>query len=248
MSVVVVVPARLESQRIPHKVLADVGGVPLVQRVVEGARRAQRVDRVLVATDSDAVEAALRPLGTEVRRTGPALCGTDRAAEAVRGLTAEVVVNVQGDQPLVDPATIDAIIDRLGDLPMATGCVAIDDCAAFRSPDVVKVVPDARGLAVSFSRAPIPWPRGVELAESGPLPDGVSAWRHLGIYAFSRQGLETFARLPPHPLELQEGLEQLRALAHGWPIGLVQVGSAARAVDTAADLAHARSQWEAQRA
>lgn len=246
MSVVAVIPARLDSTRLPKKLLADLGGQPLLWRVVERVRRARLIDVVVVATDSEAIEQAMVELGVRVVRTGVHRCGTDRVAEAARGLSAELVVNVQGDEPFVDPNMLDQLVVtmRASGAWMGTACAPLVRTEDFLNPHVVKVVPDNHGNALIFSRAPVPWPRDVVLPKSGPMPEGVHAWRHIGVYAFRVEALQRFVELPEHPLEVQERLEQLRALAAGWAVRLVEVDRAPHGVDTADDLTLARSRFD----
>ena len=216
----------------------------MIVRVVEQVRRAASISEVIVATDADEVAAAVARIDVRVIRTGPADSGTDRVARALatERVAADVVVNVQADEPFVDPTLLDRIVEVVGACPgaLVTACAPLRETARLLSPSVVKVVPDARGRALLFTRAPVPWPRDVTLPPSGPLPASVKAWEHLGIYGFTPELLAAFAALPPHPLELQERLEQLRALAWGWAVELVEADEAPGSVDTAEDLAAAR--------
>ena len=237
-SVVVVIPARYESSRLPGKPLADIEGVPMIRRVYERAAAARGVDRVLVATDDARIRAAVTAFGGEVAMTDPSHpSGTDRIAEAVGSLDAEIVVNVQGDLPLLDPDSVAAALAPLradAALPMSTLSTAIRDAAEFANPNVVKVVTDATGHALYFSRAAIPhWRDG--------FGGGAIAQRHIGLYAYRRKFLLQFARLAPTPLELAEKLEQLRALESGYRIRVVEVANAGVEVDTPADLDMVRS-------
>lgn len=210
----------------------------MIQRVYERAARAGCIDRVLVATDDERIRAAVAGFGGDVVMTSAAHCsGTDRIAEAVAGLDAEIVVNVQGDLPLLDPAMVDAAVAPLRrdpGLPLATLMTPIRDAEEMRNPNVVKVVADAQGLALYFSRSPIPFWRE---ADEG---SAILGYRHLGLYVFRRDFLLTFARLPPTRLERAEKLEQLRALESGYRIAVVAVEDAAVEVDTADDLEKAR--------
>jgi 3-deoxy-manno-octulosonate cytidylyltransferase (CMP-KDO synthetase) len=217
--------------------------------VYERVRRASRVDRVLVATDDERIAGAVRGFGGEAVLTSPAhATGSDRLAEAAAALDAEVIVNVQGDEPLIDPAAIDAVVEPFADepaLPISTVSLPLRSLADMLSPTVVKVVTDARGNALYFSRSPIPFVR-----DGGP-PDARSAAeralamglarQHVGLYAYRKDALLRFAALPRSPLEEAEGLEQLRALAAGMAIRVVsRDGDASRAVDTPADLEQVR--------
>lgn len=238
MSVVAVIPARLDARRLPGKVLCEIGGKPMIQWVYERARKARRLAAVYVATDADAVEAACQRFGAEVIRTSSAhRSGTDRVAEAAGRLDAEAVLNVQGDEPLIEPALLDRLAALAADasVRMASAMTPLRDVAALHDPHVVKVVVDHRSDALYFSRAPIPWP-----GSGGTLPEDYPAYKHLGVYYFRRTALLEFAALPPAPLEQHEQLEQLRALAHGWKIRMVETAYDGLGVDTPADLEKVR--------
>jgi 3-deoxy-manno-octulosonate cytidylyltransferase (CMP-KDO synthetase) len=249
----VLIPARLASTRLPDKPLADIAGKPMVVRVAERARQS-RAARVVVATDSAAVAQACAAHGVEAvmtRADHPS--GSDRLAEACRLLglpDGEIVVNVQGDEPLIDPRLIDAVADLLEARPqasMSTAAHAIDSVAEFTNPNVVKVVTDAQGLALYFSRAPITWWRDgfaggiAELPQPRPL-------RHVGIYGYRVAFLQLFPTLAQAPVEITEALEQLRALWHGHRIA-VHVTDAAPGpgVDTPGDLERVRALFAAGR-
>lgn len=238
-SVVVVIPARYESSRLPGKPLADIEGVPMIRRVYERAAAARGVDRVLVATDDERIRAAVVAFGGEAAMTDPSHpSGTDRIAEAVDSLDVEIVVNVQGDLPLLDPDSVAAALEALRDdaaLPMSTLSTPIRDAAEFANPNVVKVVTDATGHALYFSRAAVPHWR------DGFPGSGSIAQRHIGLYAYRRNFLLQFARLAPTPLERAEKLEQLRALESGYRIRVVEMANAGVEVDTPADLDMVRS-------
>ncbi len=207
-----VIPARWASTRFPGKPLADLCGKPMVVRVCERAAQSG-ADSVCVATDDERIEAAVRAAGFAAERTrADHASGTDRIAEAAarRGWAGEeIVVNVQGDEPLIDPGVIREVASALFRSPeagMSTACHPIDDAQSFASPHVVKVVLDARGFALYFSRAPIPHPRD---------GSGGAALRHVGVYAYRVSFLARYAAMEPAPLERIEQLEQLRALWHG---------------------------------
>ena len=252
MAFTVVIPARMRSTRLPGKMLADVAGKPLV---AWAAGRAQEsgAARVVVATDHADIEGAVKALGIEACMTAESHpSGTDRIAEAARklGLAPEgIVVNVQGDEPLIDPRLVRRVADELAGRPeasIATAAHPIHDSASFFNPNVVKVVLDTHGFAHYFSRAPIPWARdlfgGVPL-EALPkrLPRGLPALRHIGIYAYRVRFLQEYARLTPTPAEQFEALEQLRALGHGHRIAVaLWDGPMEPGVDTAADLERVR--------
>jgi 3-deoxy-manno-octulosonate cytidylyltransferase (CMP-KDO synthetase) len=234
--VVVIIPARYESTRLPGKPLADLNGLPMIQHVYERAQQARAIDRVLVATDDERIRAAVESFGGDVVMTerGHA-SGTDRIAEVARSLDVDLVVNVQGDLPLLDPALIDAAVAPLradAAVPMATIKTAIRSRDEMENPNVVKVVTDRDGYALYFSRSPLPYRRD----GGGALGD-----KHIGLYAYRRAFLLDFARLAPTPLEQAERLEQLRALEWGFRIKVAPVAAASIEVDTATDLERARA-------
>lgn len=250
----VIIPARLASTRLPRKPLADIAGLPMVVRVAQCAC-ASRAGRIVVAADSEEIVDACRQHGVESLATFPDhATGTDRLAQAVAmlGLAAdEVVVNVQGDEPLIPPAVIDAVaalLESSPDCAMATAAHPILDAAEFFNPNVVKVVTDRRGRALYFSRAPIPWARDAFDTDRTMLPSTLGARRHIGLYAYRAGFLTQFPRLPPDPLEELERLEQLRALAHGHRIAVLDLQDALPpGVDTPADLEQVRALFAARR-
>ena len=243
----VLVPARYASSRLPGKPLADLGGKPMVVRVAERAR-ASGADRVVVATDDARIEAAAHAHGIEAIMTrADHVSGTDRVAEAAAqlGLADDaIVVNVQGDEPLLDPALIRAVAARLAataDAAIATACHPIGGIDEAFNPNVVKVVLDARNHALYFSRAPIPWARGDFSASPPALPAHLPIYRHYGLYAYRVAFLRAFPALAPAPAETFEALEQLRALHHGYRIVVdIAAGAPAPGIDTPDDLARAR--------
>lgn len=246
----VIVPARRHSTRLPGKMLADIGGKPMVVRVAERARQSG-AQRVVVATDDAEIASVVRAAGLEALMTSAEHpSGTDRLAEAAAQLglgASEIVVNVQGDEPLIDPALISGVAQLLARqtvASIATAAHSIERVADFFDPNVVKVVCDESGLATYFSRAPIPWAReGFGSGEARPsqLPKGLPARRHIGIYAYRTSFLAAFRGLAPTLPERFEALEQLRAIGHGHRIAvLAWEGAAAPGVDTAADLEHVR--------
>ena len=227
----VVIPARYGATRLPGKPLAEIDGRPMIWYVWEKARRAKVPSRVVVATDDERIAAAVRGFGGEAVMTSPDLAsGTDRVAEAARGMDEEVLINLQGDEPLMHPSVIDAVAAPLvsePDVLMSTAALPQDDPAEFARPSVVKVVVDGRGDALYFSRAPIPHYRDT----------GTGRYRkHLGIYGYRREFLFRVAALPPSPLEEAERLEQLRVLENGHRIRVVDVAHDSVGVDTAEDL------------
>lgn len=249
MSFTVIIPARLASTRLPNKPLADLGGKPMVVRVAERAEQSGAA-QVVVATDHAEIVAACEQHGVAVRMTrAEHASGTDRIAEvaaALRLAPDAVVVNVQGDEPLIAPALIAATAAAIGpDVPMATAAHAIDDAAQLFDPNVVKVVLDRSGRALYFSRAPIPWHRDGFAQERDTLPAGYAALRHIGLYAYRNAFLQAYPMLAPAPLEQAEALEQLRALWHGHPIAVhIAAEAPAGGVDTAEDLLRVRRHFQ----
>jgi 3-deoxy-manno-octulosonate cytidylyltransferase (CMP-KDO synthetase) len=247
-SFVVIVPARLASTRLPRKPLADIGGVPMVVRVARGAT-ASGAAQVVVAADSREIVDACSAHGVEALLTRvDHATGTDRLAEAVGrlGLADDaIVVNVQGDEPLMPAAVVRRVADTLADrtdCAIATACHPLHDATEFFNPNVVKVVTDATGRALYFSRAPIPWARDAFSVHRDRLPPGLPARRHIGLYAYRAGFLRRFPELPPAPLEQYECLEQLRALAHGFGIAVLELPEALPpGVDTAEDLERVRA-------
>jgi 3-deoxy-manno-octulosonate cytidylyltransferase (CMP-KDO synthetase) len=248
----VLVPARMASSRLPDKPLADIGGLPMVVRVARQAARAGAL-RVVVAADDARVLEACRQHGVEAVMTRvDHASGSDRLAEActLLGLDGnDIVVNVQGDEPLIDPALIRqcaGLLETDGQAVVATAAHAIDDMADFTNPNVVKVVLDAKFRALYFSRAPLPWWRDASSAGQPALPragaQDVGALRHIGLYAYRAGFLRTFPTLAMAPLERLESLEQLRVLWHGERI-VVHIAPHAPpgGVDTAEDLARVRA-------
>jgi 3-deoxy-manno-octulosonate cytidylyltransferase (CMP-KDO synthetase) len=245
MSFVVIIPARLASTRLPNKPLADLGGKPMVVRVAERAQQSGAA-RIIVATDHADIAAACAAHGVEAcmtRADHPS--GTDRIAEVAQtlGLAPDaVVVNLQGDEPLIDPALLAACAARIApDVPMATCAHPLSDVADTFNPNVVKVVLDRQGRALYFSRATIPWHRDGFAASREQLPAGYVPLRHIGLYAYSNAFLQRYPQLEPAPLESIEALEQLRVLWHGVPIAVHVTAEAPHAgVDTPADLERVR--------
>lgn len=247
---VAIVPARRGSTRLPDKPLADIAGKPMVVHVADRARQSG-ADRVIVATDDDEIAAAVRAYRHEAMLTSTAhASGTDRIAEVASrlDLPAEtIVVNVQGDEPLIDPALIAGAAQALAAAPdcaIATACHPVASHGEWFDPNVVKVVTDARGRALYFSRAPIPWDRDRirdAMPQSG-APGEIRALRHIGLYAYRASFLSVFSTLAAAPIEALESLEQLRALWHGYRIVVFETDKApGPGVDTAEDLARVRA-------
>ncbi|HKA13721.1 MAG TPA: 3-deoxy-manno-octulosonate cytidylyltransferase [Myxococcota bacterium] len=231
MRAVGVIPARYRASRFPGKPLAPIAGMPMIQRVWLGARSAKSLARVIVATDDERIADACRSFGAEVAITrADHESGTDRAAEVIARVDCDAVVNVQGDEPLIAGFAIDAVVAALGEdpeAPMATLAHAAEP-DALGDPNRVKVVLDRRGRALYFSRSAIPYPRVGE----------PRCWQHVGLYAYRRDFLLRFPALAPTPAERAEGLEQLRALEHGYPIRCAVIeGWTSAAVDVPEDVA-----------
>ncbi len=229
--VAVVIPARYGATRLPGKPLAEIDGRPMIWYVWDKARRAKVPSRVVVATDDERIASAVRGFGGEaVLTSADCASGTDRVAEAARGMDEGIVINLQGDEPLMDPSVIDAVASPLlsdPEVSMSTAALPGDDPGEFARPSVVKVVIDAKGDALYFSRAPIPHYRDT----------GTGRYRkHLGIYGYRREFLFRVAALAPSPLEEAERLEQLRVLQAGYRIRVVDVGHDSVGVDTPEDL------------
>ncbi len=241
MRIVGMIPSRMASTRLPGKPLLELCGKPMVQHVWEAAKRANRLDAVVVATPDIEIYTVVQAFGGEAVLTADThRSGTDRLAEAVQTLDADAVVNIQGDEPLVLPALIDAVAAPLAEDPsvqmVSLCCPALEH--EINEPSVVKTVVGRDGYALYFSRAPIPYVRDA----SG----GVFARKHIGIYGYTRETLLRLASLPPSPLEITESLEQLRALENGIRIRMVDVDAAPVGVDTPEDLERARALMERQ--
>lgn len=234
---VAIIPARYESTRLPGKALADIGGRPMIEHVYRRAAAATSISRVLVATDDRRILDKVRGFGGEAVMTSAShQSGTDRLAEAAASLDADIIVNVQGDEPLLAPATIDAAVTPFfGDpaLEMTTLRRAIVDAEELRNPNVTKVVVDRDGFAMYFSRAPIPFTRAGQPA--------TTAWAHVGLYVYRRATLLRLAGLPQTALERAEALEQLRALEHGIRIKAIKTTHSTIGVDTREDLERVRA-------
>ena len=238
VSVVAIIPARYESSRFPGKALADIGGRPMIEHVYRRTSAARSVGVVIVATDDQRICDAVEAFGGRAQLTSPKhASGTDRLAEVAAGLTCDVVVNVQGDEPLIEPSMIDDAIapfrmDRA--LQMTTLMRRIDDRSDLENPNVTKVVVDREGYALYFSRAPIPFTR----QGCPPAP----AWRHIGLYVYRRECLVRLTSLPPTAMEQAEALEQIRALEYGVRIKAIETIHDSMGVDTPEDLVRVRQQ------
>jgi 3-deoxy-manno-octulosonate cytidylyltransferase (CMP-KDO synthetase) len=233
-----VVPARYGSTRYPGKPLVAIAGKPMIQHVWERARAARRLGAVVVATDDDRIRRVVEGFGGEVMMTSPDHASvTDRLAEVARARAASIYVNIQGDEPLLEPADLDTLVAGMESDPglgMGTLAVALHDPREAQDPNIVKAVCDATGRALYFSRAPIPYRRNLPAASAGALPGG-GYLRHIGLYAYRRDVLLAFAGWPPTALEQTEGLEQLRAMEHGVTIRVFAARGNYLAVDTPED-------------
>lgn len=244
----IVIPARYASSRLPAKALADIGGKPMVVRVADAAKLVGGISAVWVATDHEQIRSVVEQHGYQAVMTrADHASGTDRVAEVAELLAwgdDEIVVNLQGDEPLIDTALLGAVGAALlqdEEAAIGTAACTIGSAADFFDPNVVKVVTDKRERALYFSRAPIPWHRDGFAASREVLPAELTARRHIGLYAYRVAFLRRFGHLAPAPLERQESLEQLRALWHGYKIRVVDWAEApAAGVDTAEDLARVR--------
>jgi 3-deoxy-manno-octulosonate cytidylyltransferase (CMP-KDO synthetase) len=245
------IPARFASSRLPGKALADIAGKPMIVHVAERARESGAL-RVCIATDDGRIREAVERHGFTAAMTRPDHpTGTDRIAEVVesQGFDPEdIVVNVQGDEPLIEPGLIRAVAGLLSDSPeaaIATACHPVHEAAEMFDPNVVKVVLDHEGYARYFSRAPIPWARDAFARSTSALPAGLPCFRHIGVYAYRARFLSSFPRLAPSPLERFEALEQLRALWHGFAIAVaVRHDAPHPGVDTPEDLERARAWFD----
>ena len=243
----IVIPARHASSRLPGKPLLDIAGKPMILRVLERALDAG-ADEVWVATDHPGIAEVVEEAGGKVIVTSAEHpSGTDRLAEVATRLgwsDDTIVVNVQGDEPLIPPQLIDDVAAALAadaEAAIATACHPLESAEEFFNPNVVKLVMDARGRALYFSRAAIPWARDAFAADRSALPANLPAYRHIGLYAYRAGFLKRYSSLAPSPLEQWEALEQLRAMAHGYPIQVMVLDHAPPAgVDTAEDLERVR--------
>lgn len=247
MTFKVVIPARYASSRLPGKPLLDIAGKPMVVRVVEQAIASGAVE-VIVATDHEQIRDAVAGYGYEVVMTkADHASGTDRIAEVVQtqGWSDDtIIVNVQGDEPLIDPALIGEVASNLAshtEAAMSTACHALHDTPSILNPNIVKVVLDHQGHALYFSRAPIPYPRDA-FAANRDVPVDMPVYRHIGVYAYRAGFLRAYAALTPSVIEHIEMLEQLRVLWHGYKISVeITEKAPAAGVDTEADLAYVRA-------
>ena len=241
MAAIVVIPARYGSTRFPAKILAAETGRPLVQHVVDQVRKCKRVKEIIVATDDRRIVDALRPFETTCVMTSPAhQSGTDRIAEVMKSREEPIVVNVQGDEPEIEPEVIDHLIERLeiGPEDMATAATPFPAQADVNDPNLVKVVIGHGHQAIYFSRSPIPFRRDPAFDQNAGY------YLHLGLYAYRRDFLLKFAAWSPSPLELTEKLEQLRAIEHGRSIYVSKINRATHGIDTPEQYAAFVKRWQ----
>lgn len=235
METIGIIPARLGSTRLARKVLMDLGGKPVIQHVYERTRKARLLDDVIVACDDDEIVAAVRAFGGKAVLTSKHhTTGTDRLAEVVNDMDVRIIVNIQGDEPFVNPLTIDDLVSKMQEdagTVMATVVKRSDRFEDFKKPDVVKAVLDDQGHVLYFSRMPIPT----------FLKEGESFYKHIGLYAFTKDFLFTFKKMPPSFLERHERLEQLRALENGYRIKAIETNFETIGIDTPEDLERARA-------
>lgn len=239
-SVSAIIPARYHSTRFPGKPLAPLLGRPMIQHVYERVRMAKLVDRVIVATDDQRIIDVVRAFGGDAIMTrGDHPTGTDRLAEVAASLDSELIVNVQGDEPMINPQMIDQTVQPLVNSPavqMGTLAARLTLAEDFYSSNVVKVVRDSAGFALYFSRAPIPWPRDLNDEDLKTLLPQLGVWRHIGLYVYRRSLLLEYPGWPETPLERIERLEQLRALERGVRLYVAETRWDSHGVDTPTDL------------
>lgn len=235
MRVIGVIPARWGSTRLPGKSLVPICGKPLIQWVVEAVRGAHKLDELIVATDDGRIVEAVEAIGgTAVMTRSDHPSGTDRIAEAIQGRAVDVVVNIQGDEPMIDPALVDRLVDVMGSgagWDMATAVAPVKDDSELRNPSVVKAVFDDSGRALYFSRSVIPYVRDNDMEANASVH-----WRHIGIYAYTVDFLMKYVSSTPCLMEIAEKLEQLRALYMGARIAVLREQSVGMGVDTPADV------------
>lgn len=243
---VAIIPARLGSTRLPNKPLLAETGRPLIIHVLNAVGRSRRINDAIVATDSQAIiDVVTAAGGRAILTRSDHQTGSDRIGEALGAVKADVIVNVQGDEPEIDPNLIDSLVDCLANRPeldVATAAAPITDELRYLDPNVVKVVISSRNDALYFSRSPIP---GHKNGDPSPLCRGNPPLQHVGIYAYRRAALERFLTLPPSNLEASESLEQLRLLEAGGRYGVVVIPHAHRGIDTPDDYAAFVARWGA---
>ena len=234
------IPARLASTRLPRKVLLDLGGKPVIQHVWERAKKVKQADRIIIVTDAEEVAQVARNFGAEVMMTSPDCpSGTARIASIINNLKGEFFINIQGDEPFIEPTLLDDLIIcwKKTNCALVTAVSPITQVERLQSSSVVKVVRAENGEALYFSRSPIPFFRGLEMSE---WLNKFSFWSHIGVYGYNRDTLARYSQLSPTALESVESLEQLRFLAHGFKFQTIISDYHPVAIDTAEDLAIAR--------
>jgi 3-deoxy-manno-octulosonate cytidylyltransferase (CMP-KDO synthetase) len=243
MDVAAVIPARMQSTRLPGKPLQRIAGVPMIIRVLDRVRACSKINRIIVATDSEEVCQTVAAHGGIARMTSPNhRTGSDRVAEVAATLSEDLILNIQGDEPLLPVSTIEALVDfsrKCADLVVATASIALVEEREIGNPNVVKVVTDNNGRALYFSRYPIPYCRQapIDFAPPAGLQRRVDGYRkHVGIYLYRREFLLRYVRMAPTPLEQAESLEQLRVLENGYTMHVVEVAEDSVSVDTPEDL------------
>jgi 3-deoxy-manno-octulosonate cytidylyltransferase (CMP-KDO synthetase) len=252
MKITAVIPARYASTRFPGKALADIGGKPMIQHVYERTCKARFISRVIVATDDPRIADVINQIGGESIMTSTGHeTGTDRLAEVAHGLDSDLIVNVQGDEPLIDPAMIDQAIEPFmndSGLMMGTLKTRVRCLHDFLSPNVVKVVTDTFGNALYFSRSPLPFFRDKwqDLKDESFASGKLLCYKHVGLYVYRRDFLLKFAAMPPTFLEISEKLEQLRAVENGIRIQVVETEFSSIGVDTPDDLVKAQERYRQQ--
>ncbi len=232
MRVIGVIPARFGATRMEGKPLVKICGKSMIQRVYEQAKKAKSFDELYIATDDERIRSEAKSFGAKViMTTREHTCGTDRIAEAIQNLEGEIVVNVQGDEPLIEPAALNAVVKPMiadTSIKMATLITPIGNESEYQNPNIVKAVKDKNNFALYFSRSPIPYSRE---------GDRTGVFKHIGVYAYRRDFLLAFAKMEPTPCEKTEKLEQLRALENGYKIKLVETTYNPIAVDVPEDIA-----------
>ena len=237
MHILDIIPARYASTRFPGKPLHPIAGKPLIQHVVERCQQAKSLGEIIVATDDERIAAVAKNFCRVEMTSDRHPSGTDRIAEVVERCACDAAVNIQGDEPLIDPAVIDAVARALDSAPMSTAAAPLRDAAEYDNPNVVKVVVNTAGRALYFSRRTIPFVRD---AASRPVAEQLAAFpflKHLGIYGYRRETLLKLVQFPVSPLEAAEKLEQLRALENGIEIAVVRVAYDSVGVDVPGDVA-----------
>lgn len=248
MKIVAVIPARWRSTRLKGKILADINGKPMIQHVWERVKRAHEVDEVIVAADKERVLKVVESFGGKAVFTSPEQpSGTDRLAEVANAVDGDVFINIQADEPLVHPLMVDdlaQVFEYERNIQMATLIKRIHKKSEITDPNIVKCVVDRKGFALYFSRSPIPYFRGGSVDESGGKPESEDIsgryFKHIGLYAYTKDFLFTYTNLPKSTLEIEEKLEQLRVLEHGYKIKTVETRYDTIGVDTQEDLERVR--------